>query len=218
MRFSHTVVQCLFLMTFIVTLAACATSVPRVEDYYDGIQGDDISLPIDLDLLETARLSSESQDEAASLLIAFRELEQSLQRYRTALDQAYNANEGLHEKYDTADAIIGGIAGLSSISVIFATAAIAAPIVGVLWIATSLGIDHLHIQPQQKRIDTRRQEINRELEKVPDIQRTFDALIFADSPAEAERRFKRWRTYAREFQQRGLALFRQYASDGRRTR
>ena len=99
-----------------------------------------MGLPVDLDLLATARLSQDKKRVGEEFLIFFHNCETSLTDYMDALEKNLEANEELSKKYSIVDAIVGGVAGFSSPAVIFATAAIAIPIAGAIWVAAGLTI------------------------------------------------------------------------------
>ena len=87
---------------------------------------------------------------AEELLDSYYSAEHTVAEYVTALETNLDANEQLKNKYTVADSIVGGLASLSSPAVIFATAPIAAPIAGAIWIAIGLSIQQFNIAPQIK--------------------------------------------------------------------
>jgi hypothetical protein len=108
---------------------------------------------------------------------------------------------------------VGGIAGLSSIAVIFSTAAIAVPIAGVVWIGVSQYIQHYEIDPQIKKTGHRIAEAEGLLKLFPDVEKVFDGLAFAETHDEAHRRFKKWGAYVNDLEARTARFFAK-SSDG----
>lgn len=154
-----------------------------------------MGLPVDLDLLATARLSQDKKRVGEEFLIFFHNCETSLTDYIDALEKNLEANEELSKKYSIVDAIVGGVAGFSSPAVIFATAAIAIPIAGALWVAAGLAIQNFEIEPQVKEAHKRLADARAIVQLFSDVERAFDAAVFVDSDIEAERRFKKWEVY-----------------------
>ena len=76
---------------------------------------------MDIDLLSTSKLSPDNRRVAEGLPNSYYSAEHSLTEYITALEMNLDANEQLKNKYTVADSIVGGLAGLSSHAVIFAT-------------------------------------------------------------------------------------------------
>ena len=184
-------------MLFVSLLFAlsCATPVPRPEDYYNPLSQPHMGLPVDLDLLSTARLPQDKKRVGEEFLIFFHNCETSLNDYIYALERNLEANEELDRKYWIADAIVGGLAGLSSAAVLVTTAAIAIPIAGVIWVAVGLSIHNFEIAPEIKEARKRLGDARAIVELFPDIERAFDAAVFVDSETEAERRFRKWEVY-----------------------
>ena len=174
---------------------SCVTPVPRPEEYYNPIQQTHMGLPVDLDLLTTAKLSQDKKRVGEEFLIFFHNCETSLTDYIDALEKNLEANEELSKKYALVDSIVGGVAGLSSPAVIFATAAIAIPIAGVIWVAVGLAIQNFEIEPHIKEARKRLADARAIVQLFPDVERAFDAAVFVDSDIEAERRFKKWEVY-----------------------
>lgn len=187
--------------------ASCATPVPKPGAFSHSLSPHDIGLPVDLDLLRTSSLPESYKPAAEELLIFLHTAEQNLQDYSKALEDNLTTNTVLTEKYDMADAIVGGIAGLTAIGVVFATEAIVVPIAGALWVATGLSIQHFSIAPVQKEAQNRIDQAKQLMELLPDIKRAFDALLFAESEGEAERRFKRWKAYVEDFKSKVTPFF-----------
>src|SRR5574341_1038326 len=150
-------------------LASCATPLPKANDYQRQVPTDYLGLAVDTDLLDTSRLDSEDKIAAQELLKIYYGTEYSLRSYIEALEANLDANEQLSKKYSTAEAFAGGIAGLSSIGVIFATAAIAVPVTGVVWIGISQYIQHYDIEPQIKKAEHKFTEVEALLKLFPDV-------------------------------------------------
>lgn len=188
-------------------LASCATPVPRASDYNQPAPQDYLGLMVDTDLLNTSRLDSEDKAAAQELLKTYHNTEYSLRAYVDALEANLDANERLSKEYTTAEAIVGGIAGLSSIGVIFATAAIAVPVAGVIWIGASQYIQHYEIDPQIKKTERRIAEAERVLKLFPDVEKIFDGLAFAETYSEVHRRFIKWSAYVKTLEARTAKFF-----------
>lgn len=194
-------------------LAACATPAPKAGDYQRPVPPDYLGLMVDTDLLDTSRLDSEDKIAAQELLKTYYNTEYSLRAYIEALEASLVANEQLSKDYSTAEAFVGGIAGLSSIGVIFSTAAIAVPVTGVVWIGISQYIQHYDIDPQIKRTDRQLTEAQSLLRLFPDIEKIFDGLAYAETYDEAHRRFKKWAVYVKDLEARTTKFFAK-TSDG----
>lgn len=188
-------------------LAACATPSPSASDYHHQVPADYLGLVVDSDLLSTSRLDSEDKAAAQELLKTYYSTEYSLRVYIEALEASLAENERLSKEYTTAEAIVGGIAGLSSIGVIYATAAIAVPIAGVLWIGVSQYIQHYEIDPQIKKTDRQLVEAQRLLSLFPDVEKLFNALAFAETYSEVHRRFIKWSAYVKNLEERTSRFF-----------
>jgi hypothetical protein len=190
-----------------LALAACATPLPKASDYQRQAPADYLGLMVDSDLLNTSRLDQEDRHTAHELLKTYYSTEYSLRAYSDALEANLNANEQLGKKYTTAEAIVGGVAGLSSIGVIFATAAIAVPVAGVIWIGTSQYIQHYDIDPQIKKAERHLAEAQEFGKLLPDIEKIFDGLVFSETYEEAHRRFKKWAVYVKTLEERTAKFF-----------
>ena len=180
-----TVRQTIVLAMLSLLLAACATPAPNASDYQHPVPPDYLGLMVDTDLLGTSRLDAEDKTAAQELLKTYYNTEYSLRAYIEALEANLAANEHLSKEYSTAEAFVGGIAGLSSIGVIFATAAIAVPVAGVIWIGTSQYIQHYEIDPQIKKTDRQLVEAQSLLRLFPDVEKIFDGLAFSETYEEA---------------------------------
>jgi hypothetical protein len=190
-----------------LALAACATPLPKASDYQRQAPADYLGLMVDSDLLNTSRLDQEDRHTAQELLKSYYGTEFSLRAYADALEKTLGANVQLSKDYSTADAIVGGIAGLSSIGVIFSTAAIAIPITGVVWIGVSQYIQHYEIDPQIKDTERRLAEAEVLLKLFPDVEKIFDGLVFAETYAEAHRRYTKWAAYVKNLEERTAKFF-----------
>ncbi|OGW64243.1 MAG: hypothetical protein A3H49_07470 [Nitrospirae bacterium RIFCSPLOWO2_02_FULL_62_14] len=188
-------------------LVSCATPPPKAGDYRRQVPSDYLGLVVDSDLLSTSRLDSEDKAVAQELLKTYYNTEYSLRVYIEALEANLAENERLGNEYTTAEAIVGGIAGLSSIGVIYATAAIAVPIAGVLWIGASQYIQHYEIDPQIKKTDRQLVEAQRLLTLFPDVEKLFNALAFAETYSEVHRRFIKWSAYVKNLEERTSRFF-----------
>ncbi|MBI4400887.1 MAG: hypothetical protein HY581_04580 [Nitrospirae bacterium] len=177
-------------------LLSCATPVPKAVDYYRQVPQTDMGISVDLDLLAAAKLPDEKKRLGEKLLNDFHSAETSLTDYADALERNVEVNEQLSKQYAIADAIVGALAGFSSIGVVFATAAIAAPIAGAIWVGIGLTVQRVNIEPQAREARDRLKEVERLAQIFPDVERAFRALVFADSDVEADRRFKIWNVYA----------------------
>ena len=196
-----------------LALMACATPFPKATDYQRQAPPDYLGLLVDTDLLNTSRLDQEDKNTAQELLKTYYGAEYSLRAYADALEKNLGANEQLGRKYSTAEAIVGGIAGLSSIGVIYATAAIAVPVTGVIWIGVSQYIQHYEIDPQIKKTERQLAEAEALLKLFPDVEKIFDGLAFAETYDEAHRRFKKWAAYVHDIEARTARFFTR-AGDG----
>ena len=196
-----------------VLLASCTTPLSKASDYQRQVPTDYLGLTVDTDLLDTSRLDSEDKIAAQDLLKIYYGTEYRLRSYIEALEANLGANEHLSKKYSTAEAFVGGIAGLSSIGVIFATAAIAVPVTGVIWIGVSQYIQHYEIDPQIKKTEHRLAEAEALLKLFPDVEKIFDGLAFAETYSEAHRRFTKWAVYVKTLQERTEKFFAK-TSDG----
>ena len=190
-----------------LVVTACATPPPNVSDYRRQVPADYLGLVVDSDLLSTSRLDSEDKAVAQELLKTYYDTEYSLRVYIEALEANLAENEKLSKEYTTAEAIVGGIAGLSSIGVIFSTAAIAIPITGVVWIGASQYIQHYEIDPQIKKTERRLVEAQSLLTLFPDVEKLFNALAFAETYTEVHRRFTKWSAYVKNLEERTTRFF-----------
>jgi len=188
-------------------LAACAAPPPTASDYQHQVPTDYLGLMVDTDLLDTSRLDSEDKIAAQELLKIYYSTEHSLRTYVEALEGNLAENEHLSKEYTTAEAIVGGIAGLSSIGVIFATAAIAVPVAGVIWIGTSQYIQHYKIDPHIKKTERQLAEAEGLLKLFPDVEKIFDGLAFAETYSEVHRRFTKWAAYVKILEARTAKFF-----------
>ena len=188
-------------------LAACATPAPKADDFQRPVPPDYLGLMVDTDLLSTSRLDTEDKTTAQELLKIYYGTEYSLRSYIEALEINLAANEHLSREYTTAEAIVGGVAGLSSIGVIFATAAIAVPVTGVIWIGASQYIQHYEIDPQIKKTERRLAEAEGLLKLFPDVEKIFDGLAFSETYDEAHRRFTKWAVYVKTLEVRTAKFF-----------
>jgi len=188
-------------------LAACAAPAPKAGDFQRPVPPDYLGLMVDTDLLSTSRLDTEDKHAAQELLRTYYNTEYSLRTYIEALEVNLAGNEHLEKKYSTAEAFVGGIAGLSSIGVIFATAAIAVPITGVIWIGISQYIQHYEIDPHVKKTERQLAEAERLLKLFPDVEKIFDGLAFSETYDEAHRRFTKWATYVKTLEARTAKFF-----------
>ena len=188
-------------------LAACATPVPKSGDYQHSVPMDYLGLMVDTDLLNTSLLDAERKPTAQGLLKTYYDIEYSLSAYIEALEANLGNNEHLMKDYSTADSFVGAAAGLSSIGVIFATAAVAAPVTGAVWIAVSQYIQHFHIGPQIKRTERQLDEAQSLLRLLPDVEKFFNGLAYAETSQEAQRRFQKWATYVIDLETRTAKFF-----------
>lgn len=187
--------------------AACVAPLPLASDSRRPVPPDYLGLVVDTDLLNTSRLDPEDRPAAQELLQIYYSTEYNLRTYIEALEANLAANEQLAKNYATAEAIVGGVAGLSSVGVIFATAAIAAPVTGAVWIGISQYLQHYAIDPQIKTADRRLAEARSLLRLFPDVEKIFDGLVYAETSMEAQRRFKKWAVYVRDLQARAAKVF-----------
>jgi len=188
-------------------IMSCATPVPHAGDYYQQVPQSYLGLHVDIDLLSTSKLSQDNRRVAEELLNSYYSAEHSLTEYITALEMNLDANEQLKNKYTVADSIVGGLAGLSSIGVIFTTAAIAAPVAGVVWIGVGLTIQHVNIGPEIEEARRRLNEAQRLAQIFPEVRRAFRAVVFADSDVDADRRFKIWNVFSENLKIKVLHFF-----------
>jgi uncharacterized protein YktA (UPF0223 family) len=190
-----------------LTLVSCATPPPKADDYRRQVPSDYLGLMVDTDLLSTSRLDSEDKTAAQELLKTYYTTEYSLRTYIDALEAHLAENEQLTKDYSTADAYVGAVSGLSSIGVIFATAVVALPVTGVVWIAVSQYIQHYKIDPEIARTDRQLTEAQHLLRLFPDIEKIFDGLVYAETYDEAHRRFKKWAVYVKTLEARTAKIF-----------
>lgn len=200
-----------FLM-LLATFTSCVSAVPKGSDFADRpIAQDDIAFTIDMELLSTAQLPDSLKAAANAHLQAFRRVETSLNAYIKALEGSLNAIDDLNERYNTWEAIIGTVSGITAIGVLFASAAVVVPILGAVAVLAGVGVQHYSIVPTER--DTRRRldEAKRLADQLPDIERAFDALLFAGDETEATRRYKRWEAYLIDFEDKTRQFFSRYA-------
>jgi hypothetical protein len=188
-------------------LVSCATPLPKASDYQRSVPPDYLGLMVDSDLLGTSRLDQEDKNAAQELLKIYYGTEYSLRSYIEALEANLAGNEHLSKKYATAESIVGGVAGLSSIGVIFATAAIAVPVAGVIWIGASQYIQNYEIDPHIKKTERRLTEAEVLLKLFPDVEKIFDGLAFSETYDEAHRRFTKWAVYVKTLEARTAKFF-----------
>lgn len=208
-----TALQTILLGMLGLVLTSCATPLLKASGYQRQVPSDYLGLAVDTDLLDTSRLDSEDKIAAQELLKIYYSTEYSLRSYIEALESNHADNENLSKEYSTAEAFVGGIAGLSSIGVIFATAAIAVPVAGVIWIGTSQYIQHYEIDPQIKKTERQLAEAEGLLKLFPDVEKIFDGLAFAETYSEVHRRFTKWAVYVKTLETRTAKFFAK-ASDG----
>lgn len=188
-------------------VVACASPAPKSGDFQRPVPPDYLGLLVDTDLLNTSRLDQEDKTVAQELLKTYYGTEYSLSTYIESLETNLAGNEQLTKDYSTADAFVGAVAGLSSIGVIFATAAVAAPITGAVWIGISQYIQHYEIDPQIRKTERQLDEAQSLLRLFPDIEKLFDGLAYAETYDEAHRRFKKWAVYVRNLEARTAKFF-----------
>ncbi len=188
-------------------LVSCAAPPPKASDYQRSVPPDYLGLMVDSDLLGTSRLDQEDKTAAQELLKVYYTTEYSLRTYIDALEAHLAENEQLTKDYSTADAYVGAVSGLSSIGVIFATAVVALPVTGVVWIAVSQYIQHYKIDPEIARTDRQLTEAQHLLRLFPDIEKIFDGLAFSETYDEAHRRFTKWATYVKTLEARTAKFF-----------
>lgn len=195
---------------------SCATPVPKAGDYqHIQVPHTHMGLPVDLDLLATAKLPEDKKRVGEELLKFFHNTETSLTEYIEALEEHLEANELLSKKYGIADSIVGGVAGFSSPAVIFATAAIAFPIAGAIWVAVGLTIQKNDLEPEIEKAKERLDQARALAQLYPDIERAFDAVVFVDSEAEAERRFRKWEAFIETLRTKVSHFFAKSVHEGR---
>lgn len=168
-----------------------------------------VGLYLDLDLLRTSRLSQDQQQLGEKFLNFFYLVEISLADYIDALEKNLAANDQLKNKYTIADSLVGGLAGLSAPSVILATAAVAVPIAGAIWVGVGLSIQQFDVEPQIEEGRRRLAEANALAQHLPDVEKAFDAVAFADSDEEADRRFKKWQVLIEDLKKKTSRFFAQ---------
>lgn len=70
----------------LVLLTHCAHALPEGQNFVqDGLSANDISYSVDQDLLNSSRLSEKVRENAAGLLLEFRQHERNLVEYHRAL-------------------------------------------------------------------------------------------------------------------------------------
>ncbi len=192
---------------------SCVAAVPPVPQSMPPPQAasEDIAYTIDMDLLATAKLEEEIKQRAETALVSFRRLEKRLTDYIHALQDNLRENEELDEQYDVAEAIVGALSGITAIGVVFATGVVAVPIIGAVAVVTGVGIQHYSLKPTDREAKRRLEEASRLADQLPDIERAFDALVFAGDETEALRRYKRWEAYVKDFDGRTEHFFRRYS-------
>jgi hypothetical protein len=188
-------------------MAACATPMPPPAEYYGEVPRTEMGLAVDLDLLATAKLSQDKKQVGEELLTFFHTVETSFENYIGALETNIGANEELKEKYAISEAIIGGVTGISSPAIIIATAAVAIPVAGAIWIAVGEAIQHFNIKPRINVARHSLDEARRITRLFPDIITAFRGLVFSDSETEADKRFKQWQAYIEHLRRIASAYF-----------
>lgn len=191
----------------LLSAVSCVPPGPRPQDYYREVSTGDTGLAIDRDLLASAKLSEDQKRSGEDLLLFFHSAESSLESYIDALEKNLETTETLGRKYGTADAIVGGVSGLSSPAIIFATAAVAVPIAGAVWIAIGQSIQQFEINPEIEKSRAHLKEARRLLDLLPDTVTAFRGLVFADSEAEATKRFRHWHRYLENVKHKVLHFF-----------
>jgi len=176
-------------------MASCATPVPPRGDFYHEVPKTEMGLAVDLDLLATASLAQDKKRIGEELLSIFHTAETSFENYIDALDTNIAANEELKEQYALSEAVIGGLTGIASPAIIFATAAVAIPIAGAIWIAVGESIQRFDVKPKIDEANHSVDEARRITRLFPDIITAFRGLVFSNSETEAERRFMLWQAY-----------------------
>lgn len=188
-------------------LAACVAPTPKADDYQRSVPMDYLGLMVDTDLLNTSLLDAERKPTAQGLLKTYYDIEYSLSAYIEALEDNLGESEQLTKDYSTADSFVGAAAGLSSIGVIFVTAAVAAPVTGAVWIGISQYIQHYHIDPQIRKTERRLDEAQSLLRLLPDVEKFFNGLAYAETAEEAQRRFQKWAAYVINLNERSAKFF-----------
>lgn len=191
----------------LLLLVSCVTPGPKPQLYYHEVSTDDTGLAIDRDLLASAKLSEDQKRSGEDLLLFFHSAESSLESYIDALEKNLETTETLGRKYGTADAIVGGVSGLSSPAIIFATAAVAVPIAGAIWIAIGQSIQQFKITPEIEKARAQLKDARRLLDLLPDTVAAFRGLVFADTEAEATKRFRHWHRYLENVKHKVLHFF-----------
>lgn len=188
-------------------LSACATPTPTAVDFQRPVAEDYLGLMVDTDLLNTSKLGQQDRAVASELLRSYYTAEHNLSAYIGALEDNLGHNEQRTKDYSTADAFVGAVAGLSSIGVIFATAAVAVPVTGVVWIGVSQYIQHYDIDPQIRKAERQLDEAQSLLRLFPDIEKIFDGMAYAETAEEAQRRLKKWAAYVKNLEARAVKFF-----------
>jgi hypothetical protein len=212
-----TIPRTIFLGMLGLALVSCATPFPKASDYERQVPTDYLGLMVDTDLLDTSRLDAEDKTAAQELLKTYYNTEYSLRTYIDALEAHLAENEQLTKDYSTADAYVGAISGLSSIGVIFATAVVALPVTGVVWIAISQYIQQHKIDPQIKKTERQLAEAEGLLKLLPDVEKIFDGLAFSETYSEAHRRFTKWAVYVKDLEARTAKFFAKIAEGQSKT-
>jgi len=188
-------------------MASCATPVPPRGDFYHEVPKTEMGLAVDLDLLATASLAQDKKRIGEELLSIFHTAETSFENYIDALDTNIAANEELKEQYALSEAVIGGLTGIASPAIIFATAAVAIPIAGAIWIAVGESIQRFDVKPKIDEANHSVDEARRITRLFPDIITAFRGLVFSDSETEADKRFKQWQAYIEHLRRIASAYF-----------
>jgi hypothetical protein len=188
-------------------VASCATPVPLRGDFYHEVPRSEIGLAVDLDLLATANLAQDKKRIGEELLSIFHTAETSFENYIGALDTNIAANEEIKEQYAISEAVIGGLTGIASPAIIFATAAVAIPIAGAIWIALGETIQRFDVKPKIDEANHSVDEARRITRLFPDIITAFRGLVFSSSETEADRRFMLWQAYIENLRKKSTEYF-----------
>jgi len=188
-------------------VASCATPVPPRGDFYHEVLRSEMGLAVDLDLLATANLAQDKKRIGEELLSVFHSAETSFENYIGALDTNIAANEEIKEEYAISEAVIGGVTGIASPAIIFATAAVAIPIAGAIWIAVGESIQRFDVKPKIDEAKHSVDEARRITRLFPDIITAFRGLVFSSSETEADRRFMLWQAYIENLRKKSTEYF-----------
>jgi hypothetical protein len=191
-----------FSILLLLCSASCATPALRPSNYLQPAPPDDRGLAVDLDLLASAKLPEDKKLAGEQLLLFFHASEGSLERYIRDVQGNIEANEKLRVKYGTADAIIGGVTGMTSPAILVEPAAVAIPIAGALWIIGSQIFQQSVIDPEIERARKHLEEARQLLQLFPDTSSAFRGMVFAGSETEALRRFSQWQAYVESYKKK----------------